>query len=30
LLTTEAMVSDIPEPAVIPAGAGEEGYPQMG
>ncbi|MBV8881770.1 MAG: chaperonin GroEL [Planctomycetaceae bacterium] len=30
LLTTEAMVSDIPEPAVIPAGAGEEGYPPMG
>jgi chaperonin GroEL len=30
LLTTEAMVSDIPEPAVTPAGAGEEGYPPMG
>jgi chaperonin GroEL len=30
LLTTEAMISDIPEPAVIPAGAGEEGYPPMG
>jgi chaperonin GroEL len=30
LLTTEAMISDIPEPAVIPAGAGEEGgYPPM-
>jgi len=30
LLTTEAMISDIPEPAVIPAGQGEEGYPPMG
>jgi len=30
LLTTEAMISDIPEPAVIPVGAGEEGgYPPM-
>jgi chaperonin GroEL len=27
LLTTEAMVTDIPEPAVTPAGAGEAGYP---
>jgi chaperonin GroEL len=27
LLTTEAMVTDIPEPAVTPAGAGEPGYP---
>jgi chaperonin GroEL len=27
LLTTEAMVTDIPEAPVIPAGAGEAGYP---
>ncbi len=30
LLTTEAMVTDIPEAAVTPAGAGEAGYPPMG